>query len=93
MSSFSEATRFRPAPNVHTRALGPEIVLLDFARGEYFALDPVGSDIWRLVERGATLGEIAAELVTRYDVSHNEALRDSRALLGELLSRFLVVSA
>jgi hypothetical protein len=37
------------------------------ARGEYFALDDVGSTVWESLARGQTLAETVAVLATLYD--------------------------
>lgn len=85
--------RLRPASSVHTQRLGAEIVLLDFANGEYFALDEVGAVVWECMENdvGASIREMAVALVAQYNVSHADALRDVRALTRELLARSLIV--
>jgi hypothetical protein len=92
MTTYAESARFRPAASVHVRPLGSDLVLLDFANGEYFALDEVGAEIWRCVESQASIREIAATLITRYDVSSADALRDILQFLNELTARSLIVS-
>lgn len=81
----------KPAPNVHSRVVGKELVLLDFARGEYFALDEVGAGVWSIIEKGATVSEIAGVLSARYDVEESVARQDSQALIDQLRARRLVV--
>jgi hypothetical protein len=83
-------TKIRISPRVYARGFGEEIVLLDFAMGEYFGLDPVGAEIWRGLEKGESLRRIADAVVERWDVSHEEALRDIVELIGELAERTLV---
>lgn len=73
-----------PSPSVYARAFGEEIVLLDFAKGEYFGLDAIGADIWRRLEAGDDLGAAADHLVAHYAVDREEALRDIVDLVSEL---------
>lgn len=86
-------SRYRPAANVHSKPLGKAVVILDFASGDYFSLDDVGAVIWQGIERGASVGEIAAALVTSYDVSLDDAFRDVTELVGQLAARFLIVGS
>lgn len=87
---FAPDTRVRIAPSVYARAFGAEIILLEFHRGEYFGLDPIGADVWRLLEQGNTLGGTADALVERYDVSHETALRDIVSLVAHMRDSGLV---
>ena len=84
-------TRVRVAPNVYARAFGDELVLLEFGRGEYFGLDVVGAAIWRGLEQGETLAEIADGIVRRWEVTKEDALRDVEALVSHMQREALVV--
>lgn len=84
-------TRFRVGPNVHSRKLGDELVVLDFANGSYFALDPIGAAVWEQIERGASRQEMVRALLSRYDVSEYEASRDVTVLLEDLLEHALIL--
>lgn len=77
--------------NVYARPFGDEIVLLEFGKGDYFALDEVGAEIWRGIETGATIREIAERLTERFDVAVDQALADTVALVGELEGADLIV--
>ena len=68
-------------------------MLLDFGRGEYFGLDEVGAEIWRGIEKGYSLGEIADIVVERFDVTHEQALADIIAVVDEMVENALVRSA
>lgn len=87
---LDERTRAAVRPNVYARPFGDELVLLDFATGEYFGLDRVGADVFARLGEGATLGEIADALVSRYDVARNDAIQDVIDLVGELRDFALV---
>jgi Coenzyme PQQ synthesis protein D (PqqD) len=84
------ATRVTVAPSVYVRAFGDELVLLDFSRGEYFGLDETGAFVWRELESGRSLGEIADALVERYDVARDAAYSDIVALVTHMQSQALV---
>jgi hypothetical protein len=88
--SFHAETRLRISPSVYARAFGEELVLLDFARGEYFGLDEVGATIWRRLEAGDCLRAIADVLVEHFDVSHDQALADIVQLVTQMHEQALV---
>ncbi|HSO37125.1 MAG TPA: PqqD family protein [Labilithrix sp.] len=72
------------------RAFGAELVLLDFSRGEYFGLDETGATIWRGLEAGQALGEIADALVERYEVARDVAYDDIVSLVTHMQAQSLV---
>lgn len=90
---FDANTRVRVSSSVYARPFGDEIVLLDFGRGEYFALDEVGAEIWRRIERGEALGAIAGRIACTYDVSDSDALSDIITLVEDMAGRALVEPA
>jgi hypothetical protein len=71
-------------PQVMTRTVGEEVVVLDLATGTYFGLDPVGARIWELMGEGKTLGEICDRMEEDYEVSREELERDTLRLAEEL---------
>lgn len=89
--SVSLETRFNVAQDVHVRRFHDELVILDLARGEYFALDDVGSTVWESLARGQTLAETVAVLATLYDADVVRLEADVRRLVGELTERKLLV--
>ncbi len=91
-SQGSRPSRYRVAESVHTRTFDGELVILDLAHGEYFALDPIGSRLWVALEQGKTIEQVAAEVVQEYDVSPETAATDLTALLDDLVRRGLLVT-
>jgi hypothetical protein len=73
---MNESTRVKVSPSVYARPFGDELVLLEFGRGEYFALDAVGALVWRKLEEGLSLGEIADAVTAEHDVTREVAFRD-----------------
>lgn len=83
--------KFRSAPDVHSRAFGQELVLLDLARGEYFSLDELGARIWNETLAGRSLSAVVDLLVRDYDVHPDQLRADVLGLLNELVARGLLV--
>ena len=79
-----------PAAKVHARRFDDEVVILDLAGGDYYALDAVGARIWEELFAGKTPGEIARVLVSEYQVEPERASKDCLALAGELVARGLL---
>ena len=77
-------------PQVMTRTVGEEVVILDLATGTYFGLDPVGARMWELMGEGKTLGEVCGVMLEEYEVSREELERDTLRLAGELNGQGLI---
>lgn len=88
--SLDESSHVTVSSSVYARAFGEEVVLLEFGKGEYFGLDAIGAEIWRRLEAGDPLGAVADHIVTAYEVTREEALRDIVELVVELRSHDLV---
>jgi hypothetical protein len=68
------------------QAIGEELVLLNFADSQYYGLDAVGADVWRLLgehRRPTTVVEKMAEI---YDADPVQIRGDVEALISELLN-------
>lgn len=85
--------RFQPREGVTCREFDGDWVLLDLGAGKYFGLDAIGGVVWTNLIAGRTLGEIAGVLSTTYDVNSEQALRDTFALVGEMVGCGLVTRA
>jgi hypothetical protein len=84
--------RVTVSPEVMVRQVGDELVILELAKGTYFGLDPVGTRIWQLIEKGGTLSEIGAVLFEEYDVPREVLEGDLVRVVGELLAEGLVLA-
>lgn len=84
----------RPHADVVWRDVDGEVVLLNVVTGQYFGLDPIGSEAWRLLQAsgdsGLTVQALAASLQATYDVDAETAERDLNALVDELAAQQLL---
>lgn len=71
--------------------LQDEGVLLNLETGEYFGLDRVGMDMWKILNTGGTLEAAHAMLLEQYDVAEDVLVRDLDELVAKLAERKLVV--
>ena len=85
----SDAT-FAPAGDVIVKAVGDELVLLDYAREVYYGLDPIGARVWQLLVEGSTCGVVVDALQAAHDVTREQLEGDVERLIGELLEAGLL---
>ena len=77
-------------PQVMSRAVGNETVLLDLASGTYFGLDGVGKRIWESLAQGKTLGETVEIITAEYEVDDARAQQDVIEFVSDLVRRGLL---
>jgi hypothetical protein len=77
-------------PQVMSRLVGNETVLLDLESGIYFGLDGVGKRIWESVAEGYSLGETASVIATEFEVDEAQAQADLIAFASDLVERGLL---
>lgn len=77
-------------PQVVSRKVGDETVILALDSGTYFGLDPVGTRVWCLIEVGKSLGQVCDLVIEEYDVQRDILERDLLALIGDLLENKLI---
>jgi hypothetical protein len=70
--------------------LGDETVILHLEDGVYYGLDPVGTDVWHLLQEPRLVAEIRDRIVEEYDVDAERCERDLLALLRDLAQRRLI---
>ena len=78
-------------PQVMSRLVGDETVLLDLASGHYFGVEGVGKLIWESVSDGKTLAETVDAIVDEFDVEKSQAEADVSAFASQLVERGLLV--
>ena len=83
----------RPRDGVIAKMVGSEMVLLDYDRGIYYGLNPVGARMWQLMAEGATMEQIVEVLAGEYDVAAATLTGDLAALLRDLEAKELVQAA
>ncbi len=83
-------TEIEIPPDVVSRELEGEQVLLDMASGTYFGLNEAGSLIWKLLLESKSKAEITAEIVSCYDVTIDEASKDIEHLFSLMQEKKLL---
>jgi hypothetical protein len=83
-------TRLSIPPQVMSRPVGDETVLLDLESGIYFGLDGVGKRIWESIDKGLTLRDTVDVIETEYEVDKDKARADVIEFVRDLIERGLV---
>jgi hypothetical protein len=83
---------YRRVVDVEFSRLGAETVLLHLGKGMYFGLDSVGTRVWELMDKGATLERLCDELGREYDVELASLRHDLAQLLNHLVAEDLIVA-
>ena len=71
--------------------VGGEVVALDVQNGRCFALNAVGSEIWRRIETETTVRDLCVSLCQAYEVDYAHCEVDVLDLLGDLRSEGMIV--
>jgi hypothetical protein len=77
-------------PQVLSREVGDETVLLNLESGIYFGLDGVGKLIWEAVADGSDLGSAVSAVVAEYEVEERQAAADVLEFASTLVERGLL---
>lgn len=85
-------TQLSIPPQVMSRLVGEETVLLDLSSGIYFGLDGVGKRIWETVADGQSLAQTIAVITSEFEVEEPQAEADVVEFASNLLERGLLVA-
>jgi Coenzyme PQQ synthesis protein D (PqqD) len=70
--------------------LGAEAAILHMKDGIYYGLDPIGAQVWNLLQMPRKVADIQEALLREYDVEPERCQRDLLALLEDLLGAGLI---
>ena len=73
--------------------LHDEGVLLNLETGEYFGLDGVGMEMWKVLRANGDVRAARAALLEQYDVAEDVLAKDLDELIAKLAARKLLVVA
>jgi hypothetical protein len=79
-----------PSPDVVSRRVGNETVLVHLRTNQIFALNETGARFWELLTEGKSRAEVEQQLQEEYEVSREDLARELEALLLRLEGERLV---
>ena len=91
-SQPAEGETFRPQPDVVSRRLDEQTVLVNLRTNKIFELNSTGARMWELLEGRPSESQIVAQLLAEFDVSQGQLEGEVRALLDSLLEEGLISS-
>lgn len=98
-AEVDRAVAYRPSEDVVARVIEGEIIIVPLVAGigdmddELFTLNETGKAIWDRLDGQRTLAEVASELASEYDGDPDAIETDVLGLVGELVTRRMVVAA
>ncbi len=87
---LDDSTPILVLPDVVSRVVAGEAILVEMKSGQYYGLDAVGTRIWELIAEKRTVGAVVAAMLEEFDVEEGTLRADVESLLRELESRGLV---
>jgi len=82
---MNKDTIIRFSDSVFSQEIDGEMVLLDMQSEQYFGLDAVGAEIWKLLETGKSVGQVHAAMLEAYDADPQTLLTDIMNFIASLL--------
>jgi len=79
--------------SVLSTELHDEGVLLNLETGEYFGLDEVGMEMWKVLRANGDVDAARAALLEQYDVAEDVLAKDLDELIAKLAERKLLLVA
>jgi hypothetical protein len=73
--------------------LDDELVMMDIEQGRYFALNPVATRIWELLESPLSIDELCLLLMEEYEVDEALCRAETRACLDDMVRFGLVLDS
>jgi Coenzyme PQQ synthesis protein D (PqqD) len=81
--------RLREA-DLHWREIDGEVIALEARGSTYVATNDAGTLLWRALVDGATLEQLADELVAAFGISRDRAVADAEGFVAELTAQGLI---
>jgi Coenzyme PQQ synthesis protein D (PqqD) len=71
--------------------LGNECVILELQAGTYFSVNDVGTAVWNYLQQPRLVSDVIAHIVTKYEVSADQAEAEILSFLQNLVDKGLVI--
>ena len=88
--SLSQESVVNAAKDQVSCNLGAEAAILNTKEGIYYGLDPIGTQVWKLLQTPRRVADIQKVLLQEYEVEPDRCQHDLLALLEDLLGAGLI---
>jgi hypothetical protein len=79
------------AEGFSTAQVQDDLMMLNVEQGAYYSLDPIGAEIWKLLEQPASVQKIVDQLQERYAVTPQQCQADVLAFLEEMQKNGMIL--
>lgn len=87
---ITQDTIFTRADDLLSNQVDNEVVMMHFERGQYYGLDPIGSDIWNRLAQPLRVGDLCDQLIAHYNADPETCTADVLDLLADMESEALI---
>lgn len=91
MSDITLESVVRRSGDVMASQVDNELVMMDIERGMYYALNPVGAEIWARLAEPQQVADLCAQLQQEYAVDRATCEADVLAVLNDMAENGLLV--
>jgi len=81
---MNESTKISLIKQLDVTELAGEKVMIDFETGKYFLLKGSANDIWELIQKDITIGEIKENLMDIYSIDEASCMEGILSFLSTL---------
>jgi hypothetical protein len=90
--AIADDTKLSCPPEVLSRVLDGEAVLLHLGSGTYFGMNEVATFAWEQITRGSTFGELVRSLIAEFEVDEAVLRGDLERFVGALVDKQLATA-
>ena len=76
--------------NAFSTEAGGEVAIMSIAKGRYYALNDIASEIWRKIEHPIAVSELTGALIAHYEGDPERIESDLRGILEQWLDQGLI---
>ena len=91
MADISMDSVLTRAEGFSTAQVQNDLMMLNVEQGAYYSLDPIGAEIWKLLEQPASVQAVVDNLQRRYAVSPEQCQADVLAFLEEMQKNGMIL--
>jgi hypothetical protein len=91
-SEEGQGSTYRPQPDVVSRRLDDQTVLVNLRTNRIFELNRTGARFWELLGEGSSESQVIERLLAEFEVPPEQLEREVRALIDSLMEEGLISS-
>ena len=74
-----------------TNEIDDEILMMSIEDGKYYGLNPVGSEIWKLIEEPKTLEEVIPALMEIFEIDEDSCRKESLEFIESMIKNNIIL--